>query len=835
MNSPRQGDPWPNNVQLPAAVSDSQKYQALRLHMPQGYCVIEVLFDEHDLPLDYLFLEVNPLFEELTGLLDAVGKTMRQLQPAHEQHWYELYAQVVKTGQPVHVEQQAAHLAGGVWYDVLAFPLGPSHPHQVAILFQDITPRKRTQLALQVSEERFRLFVTASSDVVYTMSADWRIMNRLEGKTFLADTRQPSRDWLLAYIPLEERKRVEAAIEVAITTNSLFELEHRVIRADGKVGWTYSRAVPILDQEGQLLEWLGTAIDITERKQQEQQQAFLLRFSDTLRTQPNPDALTNRALQLLTDHLQLDRCYIAVYRLAEDRADITHQVGNERVPPMPQSIRPSDFPETFQIVFEQTLVIDDVGKTDGLTQMDRQNMSALGFSALVASTLRQGENHPLWVLVAVSAHARHWTPAEIKLIEEVTERTWTAIERARAEEALRESEKQFRTLADALPQAIWVTDPAGNVEFLNQWWADYSGIVFEPTTAWQVAQDSLHPEDGPRLVAAFQQAMQQGEGFAIEQRNRSASGEYRWFLNIGEPYQDPKTGQITKWVGVSIDIDDRKRTEQALADSENRYRGLAAELEGRVVARTQELEQANQNLTRSNANLQQFAYVASHDLQEPLRKIQQFGDLLRARHTSLAGDELVYIERMQVAASRMATLIRDLLNFSRLSTQRERDERVPLNGVIDQVLTTFDLVIAETKADVKVGPLPAVLGDASQLVQLFQNLVGNALKFHRPTVAPLIQIQAQTLPVSELPSTVKPGRAAEYYYQIDVMDNGVGFDEKYLDRIFQVFQRLHGKSEFAGTGIGLAISERVVANHGGAITASSQVGQGATFRVYLPT
>ncbi|MCX6212855.1 ATP-binding protein [Spirosoma sp.] len=232
--------------------------------------------------------------------------------------------------------------------------------------------------------------------------------------------------------------------------------------------------------------------------------------------------------------------------------------------------------------------------------------------------------------------------------------------------------------------------------------------------------------------------------------------------------------------------------------------------------------------------MQTFAYVASHDLQEPLRKIRQFGDLLKARQCSFAGDEVVNIERMQLAASRMSTLIRDLLNFSRISTQRDRDEPVPLNGIVDQVLTIFELVTAETKADIQVKPLPTVLGDASQLVQLFQNLVSNALKFHRPSVAPLIHIQAQSIPAHELPPGVKPARLVKTYYRIDVADTGVGFNEKYLDRIFQVFQRLHGKHEFAGTGIGLAISERVVTNHGGAITARSQPGQGSTFSVYLP-
>lgn len=248
-----------------------------------------------------------------------------------------------------------------------------------------------------------------------------------------------------------------------------------------------------------------------------------------------------------------------------------------------------------------------------------------------------------------------------------------------------------------------------------------------------------------------------------------------------------------------------------------------------------ELAEANSLLVRSNDNLQQFAYVASHDLQEPLRKIQQFGDLLKTRLADrLDGEELTYLDRVQKAASRMATLIKDLLSFSRISTQRSPDEPVALAVILDHVLGVFDWHITQTKAQIQVGKLPIVAGDARQLEQLFQNLVGNALKFQRATTTPIIHICADLLSIDQLPPDVKPTRQASTYHCIEVADNGIGFEEKYLDRIFQVFQRLHSKNQYSGTGIGLAICEKVVTNHGGVITARSQPGQGATFVVYLP-
>lgn len=289
-----------------------------------------------------------------------------------------------------------------------------------------------------------------------------------------------------------------------------------------------------------------------------------------------------------------------------------------------------------------------------------------------------------------------------------------------------------------------------------------------------------------------------------------------------------------------------RKTNAALKESEERYRNLSAELDLKVQHRTQELtasndalSKANTLLSRSNENLQQFAYVASHDLQEPLRKIQQFGDLLKNQFAALTEQELVYLERMQSAASRMSTLIRDLLSLSRISTQRDEHVAASLNDTVNMALIDLDLMIQETSATVQVGSLPVFAGDHAQLRRLFQNLVSNALKFRRKDesgklIAPLIQINAHHIRDIDLPSSVKPVRIATAYHRIDVTDNGIGFEEKYLDRIFQVFQRLHGRTEYDGTGIGLAICEKIAANHEGVIWASSQLGAGSTFFVYLP-
>ncbi|MEZ0486424.1 PAS domain-containing sensor histidine kinase [Fibrella aquatica] len=248
-----------------------------------------------------------------------------------------------------------------------------------------------------------------------------------------------------------------------------------------------------------------------------------------------------------------------------------------------------------------------------------------------------------------------------------------------------------------------------------------------------------------------------------------------------------------------------------------------------------QLEQTIDELKRSNANLEQFAYVASHDLQEPLRKIQSFGDVLQHKYSGILEEEGVgLITRMQVAANRMSGLIRDLLAYSRLATRTDNVRTVSLPHVLARVLDDLDMSVQETAAVIHAGHLPVVTGDEMQLRQLFQNLLSNALKFKPLNSHPIIRIVSQRITADALPVGVVPIRTSMYYECIELTDNGIGFDQKYVDRIFQVFQRLHGRSQYEGTGIGLAIVQKVVENHGGAVTATSQPGQGATFAIYLP-
>lgn len=249
-------------------------------------------------------------------------------------------------------------------------------------------------------------------------------------------------------------------------------------------------------------------------------------------------------------------------------------------------------------------------------------------------------------------------------------------------------------------------------------------------------------------------------------------------------------------------------------------------LETRVQERTADLASANESLQRSNRELEQFASVASHDLQEPLRKIQAFGDRLQTKCADGLGEQgRDYLSRMQASAGRMRTLIDALLTFSRVTSKAQPFVPVDLVATVQEVASDLEDRLQRTGGRVEVGALPTLEADPLQMRQLIQNLVANGLKFHRPGEAPIVRIEGRSL-ASENGATPR--------CEISVRDNGIGFDEIYLDRIFELFQRLHGRQEYEGTGMGLAICRKIVERHGGAITAESAPDQGATFLVTLP-
>jgi PAS domain S-box-containing protein len=330
---------------------------------------------------------------------------------------------------------------------------------------------------------------------------------------------------------------------------------------------------------------------------------------------------------------------------------------------------------------------------------------------------------------------------------------------------------------------------------------DYTGIPEEEQLGYRWLEQ-LHPEDRDKTVSDWMEKVKTGSRFDIEFRIRKSDGIYHWFKTRAVPMRDAD-GNIIKWFGSNTDFDEIIKAQEQLKVS-------SKELEQKV----KELDIAIIDLKRSNQELEQFAYVASHDLQEPLRMVSSYTQLLERRYKDqLDQDAKDFIFYAVDGANRMQHLINDLLDYSRVTTRGKPFVKLDLSTVLGHAIANLQKKVQETGAMIVNDDLPFVYGDEVQLVRVFQNLLDNAMKF-RGTDPPRINVTAKTI---------------DDKIQISISDNGIGIDKIYTVRVFTIFQRLHNKIEYPGTGIGLAICKRTVERHGGKIWFESEPGKGTTF------
>ena len=339
-------------------------------------------------------------------------------------------------------------------------------------------------------------------------------------------------------------------------------------------------------------------------------------------------------------------------------------------------------------------------------------------------------------------------------------------------------------------------------------WSDGLYKVFgknnNDTITWNSFLENVYPEDRLLLEDFFYEVKTKKHGSSIDYR--IINDNHVHYLSLTVKPQNILNIDI---LGAVVDITERKGYEK-------------------------QLEQYNQELKRSNEDLEQFAYVASHDLQEPLRKIRAFGDRLSAKFSEqLGGQGADYILRMQSAAARMQALIEDLLSFSRVSRQEAEYKLLDPTTILKEVWDDLEAQVKRENASIGIGIIPPFYGDRSQIKRLFQNLITNAIKFHKTDIKPVIEVRGSVMSQTEIASELGISLPNERYVRVSVKDNGIGFDKQYTEKIFNIFQRLNGRTAYEGTGIGLAICRKIIANHNGYITAKSKEGIGSEFIVIL--
>lgn len=377
-------------------------------------------------------------------------------------------------------------------------------------------------------------------------------------------------------------------------------------------------------------------------------------------------------------------------------------------------------------------------------------------------------------------------------------------DRKQAEEKLKETRRYLGSLIESSTDAIISTDAAGNVLTFSKGAEALLGYNRQEVVGRYVTL--LY--GGEEKAKEIMRYMRQGGGSvsAYETALKAKDGQMIPVLISASLLYDDD-GEVVGSVGFSKDLRERKRAEQVLAER-------------------------TADLARSNAELEEFARVASHDLQEPLRKVKAFGDRLEAKCGDALGPEgLDYLERMLNATERMQTLITSLLSYSRVTTKAQPFTQVDLSRVARDVLSDLEARIERTCGRVELGELPTIEADQVQMRQLLQNLISNALKFHKPGEPPVVRVSGA---VENGREAGPGGPAAASRCRIVVEDNGIGFDQVYSERIFGVFQRLHGRNEYDGSGIGLAVCRKIAERHRGSITADSEPGRGATFVATLP-
>ena len=772
----------------------------------------------------------------------------------------------------------------------------------------DVTEQREAENAIRESEERFRLMADASPVMIWTLDADGNsTYYNKKAIDFTGHTEEELRDgksWQTAIHPDDIHSAAEL-VGNAVQNRQPYQMECRMKRYDGEWRWLLSHGMPRLNEKKEFLGYVGSSVDITERKVAEEAlKASDDRYQNFIRQ--STEGIWRFELKtpvsiLITKEEQLEHFFQHAY-LAECNDAMAQMYGYKHSGEL-KNFKIADFfardPDTeayftyfvesgYRVQNKESKEIDRNGETrffsnnlvgiieNGLlhgawgTQRDitaqKSAEEKLARSEQYFRQLTDTVPAIIWITrpdgyctylnknwydytgqTPGQAEGFGWlnathpddaAEAERLFVEATTKQKayymlyrlrhkgggyrWaidsgqpklgadgnfegmigTVIdvhEQKLAEDKIRENEEKFRTLAESLPQLVWMTNEKGDQEYASNRWSEYTGIEPNGLESWQ---QMVHPDDLPSVTKAWIGSTETGSHYKTEARLKNKNGEYRWHFVQGQPIKD-KEGKISKWIGAFTDIHDQKT--------------ITEKLEALVAARTKELQ-------RSNEDLQQFAHVASHDLKEPVRKIKTFAGRLEwedSENLSKAGK--TYLQKMQGAADRIFMMIDGVLTYSTLNAVAQTIEKVDLAQIITNIETDLELMIQKKAATLKVQSLPQIEGAAVLLYQLFYNLINNSLKFSKANVPAMVVITAVPLRKEE-----------DEYTQIIVQDNGIGFEPEQAEKIFGTFERLHAKDKYDGTGLGLSLCKKIAERHGGSIRAEGKLNEGAKFIILLP-
>ena len=627
---------------------------------------------------------------------------------------------------------------------------------------EDDTECKLAEESLSESEARYRALINASSQVLYRMNPDWSEMRQLKGGNFLADTEKPNPNWLQEYIHPDDQKRVLEVIGEAVRTGSVFELEHRVLRVDGTLGWTVSRAVPIRNTAGEIVEWFGAASDITESK----------RTEESLRE--SQKSLTEKTAELETI---IDTMPAGIWIFHDPGCSLI--TGNRVARQILGDFEGGNAPEKERPWKE----IRKGGAPISPDQLLMHTACASGQEvkgeAIEVEGI-DGVTRQLYGNAVPLLDSNGNVRGSIGVLVDITQ--------------LREAHDKIARLAaivDSSSDAIIGKTLEGIIVTWNPGAEKLYGYSAKEIIGNSISL--LVPPDHPDELSTLLEKIRRGEIIAAHdtQRMRKDGTLVDVSLTVS-PVRD-STGKIVGAATIAHDISNRKKYEE-------------------------KIKHYSRKLEESNKELDNFASVAAHDLRAPLRAVSGFIGLLKKQYEEkLDAEANQYISYIVEGTDRMHHLIHDLLQYARVTTREKPFAPVNVNIVLEKTLANLMVEIKESSAVITADPLPTVFADSTQLIQVFQNLVGNAIKYRSNT--PRIHISAER-------------NDEEWLFRVS--DNGIGIDPKQFDRIFQIFQRLHTMDEYSGTGIGLATCKKIVERLGGRIWVESKPGEGSTFFFTLP-